>query len=342
MRSVTPGPSRTTAPPPAAEDAAPRRAALVGLPAQAAPDEARPDGGPTDGGPTDDAPADGRSTRWADHREARRAELLRVARRTVHHRGPDVSMEEIAAAAGTSKSIVYRYFTDKTGLQIAVAEAVVLQIQGALEGVLRVAPTPRDGLRAMVAVYLEMIESSPHVYAFVTRDGSVESGGPLGHFLDSVTALVAAPFARGLTEDRDGRSVARRPDDRGPDTAPDAATRALAESWAAGAVGFVRGAGEWWLAHRDDPGTPDREALTAQVAAWLWAGPVGLLARDRPVRDRTEPPDREPRDREPPDRDRGRADRGRRPAPDPRTPAHPADTQQPGSDDAAGTPREQR
>ena len=98
-------------------------------------------------------------------------------------------MEEIAADAGTSKSIVYRYFTDKTGLQIAVAEAVVTQIQGALEGVLRVAPTPRDGLRAMVAVYLEMIESSPNVYAFVTRNGSVESGGPLGHFLWDPTVL---------------------------------------------------------------------------------------------------------------------------------------------------------
>ena len=130
--------------------------------------------------PVDDAfaPTAG-PTRWADHREAR-APRPRIARRTVHHKGPDVSMEEIAAAAGTSKSIVYRYFADKTGLQIAVAEAVVLQIQGALEGVLRIAPTPRDGLRAMVAVYLEMIESSPNVYAFVTRNGSVESGGRSG------------------------------------------------------------------------------------------------------------------------------------------------------------------
>ena len=190
-------------------------------------------------------------------------------------------MEEIAAAAGTSKSIVYRYFADKTGLQIAVAEAVVLQIQGALEGVLRIAPTPRDGLRAMVAVYLEMIESSPNVYAFVTRNGSVESGGPLGHFLDSVTALVAAPFARGLTEEHDGRRTARRPEASEEDDSALAARVALAESWAAGAVGFVRGSGEWWLAHRDEPASPDREELTAQVAAWLWAGPVGLLARDR-------------------------------------------------------------
>ena len=132
----------------------------------------------------------------------------------------------------------------------------------------------------MVAVYLEMIESSPNVYAFVTRNGSVESGGPLGHFLDSVTALVAAPFARGLTEERDGRRTARGPRRRAGRRAL-AARVALAESWAAGAVGFVRGAGEWWLAHRDEPGSPDREELTAQVAAWLWAGPVGLLARDR-------------------------------------------------------------
>ncbi|MBT0994034.1 TetR family transcriptional regulator [Cellulomonas sp. DKR-3] len=282
---------------------------------------------------------DGRSARWVDHREARRAELVRIARRTVHHRGPDVSMEEIATAAGTSKSIVYRYFSDKTGLQIAVAEAVVLQIQGALEGVLRVAPTPRDGLRAMVAVYLEMIESSPNVYAFVTRDGSVESGGPLGHFLDSVTHLVALPFARVLADGDAHASDEAASDERASDeavsdeavsderasdeavsdeavsdevapdeVAPDEAARddqpsaplavhdalaadpataarsALAEAWAAGAVGFVRGAGEWWMAHRDEAGTPDRETLTAQVAAWLWAGPVGLLARERTTR----------------------------------------------------------
>ena len=259
MSPVTPGPSKATALTLLNSEAGCARPALPTPPTRR---------------PADDAfAADGRSTRWADHREARRAELVRIARRTVHHKGPDVSMEEIAAAAGTSKSIVYRYFADKTGLQIAVAEAVVLQIQGALEGVLRIAPTPRDGLRAMVAVYLEMIESSPNVYAFVTRNGSVESGGPLGHFLDSVTALVAAPFARGLTEEATGR--ARRPED-GLD-----GRVALAEAWAAGAVGFVRGSGEWWLAHRDEPASPDREELTAQVAAWLWAGPVGLLARDR-------------------------------------------------------------
>ena len=205
--------------------------------------------------------ADGRATRWAGHRAARRDDLVVQARRSVHHRGPDVSMEEIAADAGTSKSLVYRYFADKTALQVEVAGLVVREIEAALAGALAAQPTPREGLRAMVDVYLGMVESSPNVYAFVTRDGSVE------HFLGSVTELVAGPFARELADE----------------TAADAATAA---AWAAGAVGFVRGAGEWWLTH---PGErPGREALAGQVTSWLWAGPVGLLARGR-VQPKEEP-----------------------------------------------------
>ncbi len=130
----------------------------------------------------------------------------------------------------------------------------------------------------MVGVYLEMIESSPNVYYFVTRTSAVAgteepaaqlaangltqgAGGadraPLAAFLDSVIELVAEPFAR-VT-----------------DVSP-----ADAAAWAAGAVGFVRGAGEWWLAHRDRADVPDREQLTERVAAWLWAGPVGVLSHN--------------------------------------------------------------
>ena len=228
------------------------------------------------------AAVDGRSTRWDEHRAARRAELIRAASKAVHRGGPGVSMDEIAAASGTSKSIIYRYFDDKTGLQVALGAAVVGQMHDALTQAAEAAETPKRALRAMVGVYLEMIESSPNVYYFVTRtsavagteepaaqlaasgpatNGAAANRAPLAAFLDSVIELVAEPFAR-VT-----------------DVSP-----ADAAAWAAGAVGFVRGAGEWWLAHRDRPDVPDREQLTERVAAWLWAGPVGVLSHSPAAR----------------------------------------------------------
>lgn len=218
---------------------------------------------PADGLPEDvTVSQDGRSTRWADHRAARRAELVRLARRAVHRYGADVSMEDIATTAETSKSIVYRYFTDKTGLQLAVGEAVVAQMHSALTKAAREATTPRDELRSMIDVYLEMVEASPNVYWFVTRPVGEDEVAPLGHFLERVAVLIARPFARAMAEAGLRES-------------------ALADVWAAGAVGFIRGAGEWWLRHGGRFDAPSRGELTEQVTAWLWAGPVQDSGRHR-------------------------------------------------------------
>ncbi len=207
---------------------------------------------------TPDLTSDGRSTRWDDHRATRRAELVRAARRAVHRQGPDISMDEIATTAGTSKSIVYRYFVDKTGLQAAVGGAVVDQMHAALDEASRAAVTPREGLRSMIAIYLEMVDASPNVYWFVTRPVSEDASAPVRHFLESVETLVARPFARVIS-------------DREP----------LVDVWAAGAVGFVRGMGEWWLTHRDDVAAPSLDELVERTTAWLWTGPVSALARTR-------------------------------------------------------------
>jgi AcrR family transcriptional regulator len=226
-------------------------------------------------------PQDGRSTRWADHRAARRAELAQVARKAVHHHGPDVSMDEIAAAGGTSKSIVYRYFADKNGLQAAVGEVVLADMHARLDEAVRTASTPRDGLRSMIGAYLEMVESSPNVYWFVTRPVAEDSSVTLGRFLDAIAVLIARPFVA-LLAGRDGA---------------DAPVGQTADVWAAGAVGFVRGAGDWWLAHRDEPDAPSREELTDRITAWLWAGPVSALSarpstRTSPTTSPTTPPAR--------------------------------------------------
>jgi AcrR family transcriptional regulator len=203
---------------------------------------------------------DGRSTRWDDHRAARRAALVNATRKAVHRKGSDVSMEEIAAFAGTSKSIIYRYFEDKVGLQIAVGAQVVAEIRDALDQALHSAESLRDGIAAMVDTYLAMIEHSPNVYYFVTRTGSIigsdagpritgDGRPPLTTFIDEIDELMRVPAVRELGLDE-----------------------VAASAWATGQSSFVRGTGEWWLARRGQPGIPDRDALAEQITTWLWEG----------------------------------------------------------------------
>ena len=50
----------------------------------------------------------------------RRTELVDGALDAIRHRGRDISMDEIAAEIGVSKTVLYRYFVDKNDLTTAV------------------------------------------------------------------------------------------------------------------------------------------------------------------------------------------------------------------------------
>ncbi|AJT42871.1 TetR family transcriptional regulator [Psychromicrobium lacuslunae] len=205
---------------------------------------------------------DGRSARWASHREQRRAELIKVARRAVHRLGPDASMDDIAAAAGTSKSVFYRYFGDKAGLQQAVGEVVIGQMQGVIFSAIKTARDPRNGLKNMVSAYLHMAETSPNVYAFVTQAAPGQgvakvpdighAGGALGGFFDAIIEMVAAPM-------REHFGGAETP---------------LARYWPTAAIGLVRTAGESWLdgARETQGNRPDAEEMAEQITQWLFLG----------------------------------------------------------------------
>jgi len=202
---------------------------------------------------TTQAPVDGRSARWAQHRQQRRAELLDVARHLIHSRGPDVTMEDIAAASGTSKSIVYRYFTDKAHLQRTLGRSILwtmhrklLRELKALESNMGREPDADERIQAMIRAYVETAQRSPGVYRFVTRP----SDG-LNHFLEAVARLVTTFL---------------------PDQVP------APQLWAQGAVGFVEGAVDTWMAEQEKhaagegPAPITSEQLVNNLVTWLMKG----------------------------------------------------------------------
>ena len=204
---------------------------------------------------------DGRDSRWQSHREERRRELIKSARKAVHALGSDASMEDIAAAAGTSKSVFYRYFGDKAGLQQAVGEVVLSQMQRRIQEAAQSAQTPREGLFAMVSAYLQMAETSPNVYSFVTRyapgdagatNSTLATAGALGHFFTAISDMIAGPMRNHL-----GATAGRE---------------AVIGYWPNAAIGLVRNAGEQWLASPDTPSKPDQEAMARQITDWLCVG----------------------------------------------------------------------
>src|SRR5215213_1163683 len=71
---------------------------------------------------------DRRDSRWDEHRRARREQLVQATLTAVGKHGAGVGMEEIAAEAGTSKTVVYRHFADRSELHVAVCNRVASQL----------------------------------------------------------------------------------------------------------------------------------------------------------------------------------------------------------------------
>lgn len=221
---------------------------------------------------------DGRDARWAAHRSSRRAELVREARRAVHRLGPELSMDELAGQLGTSKSIVYRYFTDKSGLQAAVGAAVIDDLREVIAEATAGLTRPRELIAAMIDVYLGFVESSAHVYAYVTQPEA--AAGAVRGFVAETEDIVAEALLPVLGSEED--------DD----------ARAVAALWASGVVGLARASVERWVAARGGRGDVvedviaglDRTQLAAYLTDWLWEGAVGVARRLRTARPATPEP----------------------------------------------------
>jgi AcrR family transcriptional regulator len=202
---------------------------------------------------------DRRDSRWDDHREKRRADLVEHTIRAVREHGAGVGMDEVAATAGTSKTAVYRHFGDRTGLYVAVcaavAQALTDRVRAATDLVVAGGAGPHAAVAAGIDAYLRLIESDREVYRFVVHRPLL-SASPEGTVDDPVADLVTVMgdhVAEVIGAYLPGAPAAR--------------------IWGHAVVGLVRGAADDWLAR--STGTT-RAELTAHLTDLAWSGLSGL------------------------------------------------------------------
>ncbi|ODU00761.1 MAG: TetR family transcriptional regulator [Pseudonocardia sp. SCN 72-86] len=208
---------------------------------------------------------DRRDSRWDSHREQRRAELVTAAVEAIRAHGAGVGMDDVAAAAGTSKTVVYRHFQDRTGLYVAVCEAVaatlVTRIRAAVDAAREETGSPHAMVAAGIDAYLWLIENDREVYRFVVHRPLLDAGttDPVTDLTTVIGDQLAAVIGGHLRVAAVVDDAVRQP--------------SAARTWGHAIVGLVRGAADDWLARPD--GTT-RAELTARLTDLAWTGLAGL------------------------------------------------------------------
>ena len=213
--------------------------------------------------------ADARRDRWTGHREARRKQLVEAAIRVVDVRGPDVGIDDIAAEAGVTKPVLYRHFTDKADLFVAIGqygtELLFERLIPAMNS--EEAPVPR--IRKSLDAFFSVIEEHPNVYRLLARrqfgDRPVDSDivAEDKEFIATALARLLGDYLRSFSMDS-----------------------GAAEPWAHGLVGLVQSTAEWWLERR----SMSRDSVVDYLTQLVWAAIDGItrqqgvaLDPDRPL-----------------------------------------------------------
>jgi AcrR family transcriptional regulator len=151
----------------------------------------------------------------------------------VRQAGPDFSVDDVARSAGVSKTVIYRYFSDKDELINAVLERIsTVVLLPRLLGELAVErPDDRARLHAMITAFVQLIEEEPALYRFAYAQAGRSGRADL-------VAETEHEIAEAL-----GRLMVERLAQAGRPVEP-------AMTWAYGVVGMVQLASHWWAGTR--------------------------------------------------------------------------------------------
>jgi AcrR family transcriptional regulator len=200
--------------------------------------------------------ADARRDRWTAHRAARRREFVDAALRVLEAQGPELLMDAVAAEAGVTKPVLYRYFGDKAALVRALGERSSEFLLARLLPAINSDNPARDRVWDAVGAYFAVIDEHPNLYWLLARRVNTEGSGgsdPVQRdreFIATTLTVVIGDYLRAFGLDS-----------------------GAAEPWAYGITGLAQSAGEWWLQRRP----MSRTRVVEYVTQLIWAALSGVL-----------------------------------------------------------------
>lgn len=200
---------------------------------------------------------DARRDRWKKHRIERRAELVEAALRALDKHGPDFGMEDVAAEAGVTKPVLYRHFTDKADLHLALGQRGTQILFNRLMPALNneLAPVPR--IRRVIDAFFTTIEEYPNLYRLLVHHAHPGDHPPEPDIVNEDKEFIATAVTAVLGDYMRAFGL-----DSG-----------AAEPWAHGVVGLVQNIGEWWLNRR----SMSKDSVVEYTTELIWAAIHGLL-----------------------------------------------------------------
>ncbi|MGW4470091.1 TetR/AcrR family transcriptional regulator [Nonomuraea sp. NPDC004354] len=190
----------------------------------------------------------GSGTRPARRRlsvDRRREELMAAALELFSkHDAEDVSIDDVASAAGASRALVYHYFGGKQELYVAALRSAAEQLESRLR--------PQDGGRPLEQLalglrrYFDFVEEHAAGFAALLRGGPANRAGEVGEIVDGVRQRLFLMIQKQMRVDE-----------------PSPVLRTTVRSW----IASVETAGLDWLEHRDiDRATLEKMLVDHMVA----------------------------------------------------------------------------
>lgn len=140
----------------------------------------------------------------------------------------DVSIDDVASAAGASRALVYHYFGGKQELYVAALRSAAEQLESRLrpaEG-----GRPLDELAAGLGRYFDFVEEHAAGFAALLRGGPANRAGEVGEIVDGVRRRLFRLIQKQMRVEE-----------------PSPVLRTTLRSW----IASVETAGLDWLEHRD-------------------------------------------------------------------------------------------